>query len=61
MINSNFHSSEETTAHATTTVNALLLQHDRRGLDLDLYQPWNGPRLLKWWSLGLGIVVLGFV
>lgn len=47
-----------TTAQVTATLAmALLLQHGRHGLnldlDLDLDQPWNGPRLLRWWRLGL--------
>jgi hypothetical protein len=57
-----------TTAQATTTMKALLLQHCHRSghdhdldLDLTLYQPWNDPRLLRWWRLGLGIAALGFV
>jgi hypothetical protein len=51
--------------NATVTVEALLHQHGRHGrdhgLDLDIYQPWNGPRLLRWWVLELGREALGFV
>jgi hypothetical protein len=41
---------------------ALLLQHGHGpDLDLDLYQPWKGPQLLRWWQLELGIEGLGFM